>query len=1505
MEFDPQEFVGNPSVEELKAAKVTKDQLKYIAANFNIQFTHETKKDHVMALILTHLGEEPRIEPLLEATSLGPEDASLLQDVEEEKRTEPLLEATSMGSKDASLFLEVERVKLQALTMKLKYEERERDERNREREYQLRMQQLEIAEKAREREHELKVLQLQSQSNTTQTSNKIQITKFLPLLPQFSDYDPEVFFTEFEASATHFQLPKEDWTWLIKPKLNGKALSVLDRVENNTDYDVVKKAILAAYSVTTERYRQNFRNMNKATTQTFLEFASEKLRALKKWLKSASVTTYDDLVNLIALEEFKRKIPHSIMLHITDKDETELLKAAEVADLFSLVHRSTSSGDEKTQPIVSAGASVRMDGKPVDNGSKPSVYFSFCKKVGHLIKNCPDSRCKVAKMGTFSKPVASINTNSTLIADPFKPFRSQGTVSLDSDSEEHLLQIMRDTASAQSILLKSALPQVELKYTGEQVYLKDFHQTFPVPLAKVYLDCPLVKGTVTVAVSEDRSLPIPHANFLLANDLAGELVVPLLVTTDSPLPYNPTADMEKDNPNLFPSCAVTRAQSKAVVQMLPQPSTTTPHMSKINLGKVFSEQLLAEAQQDDVTLSRFHTRTVPKDQITQSPSFYYQDKVLMRVFKPRKLSDDATWAELHQIVLPISLREPIMEIAHGELAGHIGISKTYDKLLNDFYWPGLKKDVTSFINSCHTCQVMGKPNTTIPQYPLQPIKVPEEPFQKILIDKTKKGNQYILTVMCPTTRYPEGFPLKNITSKTIVSKLTQLFTTFGIPREIQSDRGTNFTSDLFAAVLYELGITQTLSTAYHPQSQGALERCHQTLKSLLSKFCYEQDQEWDEALPYILFAIREAPNESLGVSPFELLFGRKVRGPLKVVKDRLLNNSTSKLVTLTQYIEKLNSTLEQVRSFARRNLKQAQKAMKEHFDCKAKVRTFSEGDQVLAFIPASGSPLQTRYHGPYTISKRVSDNNYIINTPDRRKSTRLIHINLLKLYKSRPNLAPDTKTNPVCSINISLPDVTTFVTGTDGTKNSNILDNLGDILTHLSPTQAKDITNVLNQYHDVFGDHPKLCNLFTHQIQLHPGTSPLRHPPYRLHPRKRDLMRQEVDYLLQQGLAVPSQSPWASPCLLVPKEDGQMRLCTDYRRVNAVTVPDAYPLPRIDDLIDSVGQSKYITKIDLLKGYYQIPLSENAQQISAFITPFGLFHHKVMPFGMRNAPSTFQRAMDYLLQDLVGVSVYLDGILIFTEHWDQHIIKLKEVLARLQGAQLTIKLAKTTFSRATVTYLGHEVGQGQVRPKKANVSAILEYPVPATRKALRRFLGMAGYYRRFCPNFAAVTVPLTRLTSGAVTYTWTKDCQAAFDQLKKFLAQGPVLIAPDFTKPFALQTDASDHASGAVLLQEVEGILHPIAYHSNKFTVHQKQYSTIEKKLLAIVSAIQKFQCYLQPSQEPLQVFTDHNPLSFLHRSKFSNQRLLRRSLFLQPYNMTITHIKGTDNVIADALSRT
>lgn len=1481
--LDHMEYVGNPSIEELKSKKVTKDQLKYIAQNFGIQFSSDTRKDALMTLIIAHLGGDK------EVTSI-------------QEKSPP----------DSSLALEVEKVKANALMMQLEHEKEQRKlemeyaEKQRQHEIEQRQHEIEQHERQRQleierRQHELQMAQLRGSPSTS-----VHISKHLPLLPQFVEEDPDTFFSQFESQATNLEIEKKHWALLLKSKLTSKALIIVDGLEHNMNYEVMKKGLLTAYSITPEGCRQKFRNLNKSLSQTYLEFASDKLRAFKKWLQTSAVTTFEDLINLIVLEEFKRKVSFSVRLHIDDRDETDLIRAATIADKFSLTHRA--SGERKPESFVKSSAGSSGFGKPVESGAGTQQFCSFCKKPGHLIRKCPNPKCKVAKgQSTFTKPVVSFSVADST-THLFEPFMSSGTVSFDH-AIKHPLKIARDTCGSQSLVLKSAVPGIEHSYTGEKIYIGDFHGPLALPLAKVTLDCPLVKGEVKIAVWDHESLPIPNCDFLLCNDLAGGEVFPPLKIIDSPLTYNPTEELESTKPGLFPVCAVTRSQTR---QAPPPPSTPNPSTpSQVN--QLFTEKVLYEAQKEDSTLSKLHAKIIPKDQITHYPSFYYQNDILMRVFKPSHLSDAATWAEVHQVVLPSNLRQPVMEIAHEAHAGHLGITKTCDRILSEFYWPGVKKDVASFVNTCHTCQVVGKPNQTIPTYPLQPIQVPSEPFTKIIIDvvgplpKTKKGNQYILTILDPTTRYPEAFPLKNITSKSIVSKLTTMFTTFGIPQEIQSDRGSNFTSDLFKAVLTELGITQTLSTAYHPQSQGALERCHQTLKSLLRKFCHERNQEWDEALPYMLFAIRETPNESLGVSPFEMLYGRKVRGPLRLVKDKLLNTSSQKLVTVTKYLDHLKTTLLQVRAFASSNFKNAQQIMKTNYDTTATARTFQEGDQVLAFIPAPGSPLRARFSGPYEIIKKVSDTNYIIKTPDRRKSTQAVHINLIKLYKSRHPAqdSPAGQVKPICSFsnNARETEAECQVVRPE-TLNSTILSDLETYLSSLSPSQALDVTTLINKYENVFGDHPQKCTLITHDVKLHPGTHPIRQAPYRLNPQKRHQMQKEVDYLLQQGLAVPSKSPWASPCLLVPKEGGQLRFCTDYRRVNTVTVPDAYPLPRVDDLIDEVGQAKFITKLDLLKGYYQIPLTEDAQQISAFITSFGLFHYLVAPFGMRNCPATFQRAMNNLTQGLGGVSVYIDDVLLFSSSWEEHLAQLAELLRRLQEARLTVKLAKSQFGVATVLYLGHEVGRGCVRPKTANVAAVLDYPIPTNKREIRRFLGMAGFYRRFCPNFAEVAAPLTNLTSGTVKYHWDQACQEAFTQLKNVLAQEPVLQAPDFTKPFALQTDASDIASGAVLLQERNGILHPVAYHSAKFNCHQLRYSTIEKELLAIIQAVQKFACYINPGHQGLEIYTDHNPLTFLHRNKFTNQRLLRWSLLLQPYNVTLRHIKGSHNIIADALSR-
>ena len=913
-------------------------------------------------------------------------------------------------------------------------------------------------------------------------------------------------------------------------------------------------------------------------------------------------------------------------------------------------------------------------------------------------------------------------------------------------------------------------------------------------------------------------------------------------------------------------------------------------------------------------MSQLHDRAVSRNEINKSPSFYYESDLLMRFYRPPKRSSEDTWSEKHQIVLPHSVRNSVMEIAHDAYGGHLGVHKTYNKILNCFFWPNMKKDVAQFVRTCHVCQISGKPNQVIPKAPLQPILVPEEPFSKIIIDnvgplpKTKRGNQYLLTILCPTTRYPIAIPLRNISAKNIANALMKVFTNYGFPKEIQSDRGSNFTSELFAKVLEELNIKQTLSAAYHPESQGALERWHQTFKSMLRKFCIESQLEWDEGIDFLLFAIREVPHESIGFSPFEMLFGRSVRGPLSMIKEQWLNTPSDSTQTIQQYMEKLKRVLREVRKIAKENFKGQQFVMKKHYDKKSKVRKFKPNDLVLAYLPVQDSPLQAKFCGLYPVVENVNNNTYIIRTPDRRKPTQIIHVNLLKAYHSRETGSGSVET--VVNLNFKVDEskednsLEDLIHSSMPQTNTDVLKNLDLFLNHLTPWQSQDIKELILGFPTLSHDFPRKTGVLLHDIELVPGTAPIRQQAYRVGPERKSKMKMEVEYLIRHGLARPSKSPWASPCILVPKEDGSLRFCTDYRKINNLTIKDSYPLPLVDDLIDSVGQAKFVTKIDLLKGYYQVGLTERAKLISAFITPFGLFQYEVMPFGLTNAPSTFQRLVNFIIQDLEGVYCYLDDIIVTGQSWEEHLHRLKSLFVRLEEAGLTINLKKSVFCKASVTYLGHIVGDGNVRPKTANIKAVLEYPVPTTRKSLQRFLGLASYYRRFCKNFSSVAAPLTSLTSTKNKFMWDNECQASFEALKLFLCNNPVLKSPDFNKPFILHVDASDTGAGGVLLQESpDGMFHPVSYTSSKFKPHQKSYSTIEKEALSLVLALQKYECYLQGAAEVI-VFTDHNPLTFLDKMKAHNQRLLRWSLYLQKFPLKINHIKGTKNFMADALSR-
>lgn len=278
--------------------------------------------------------------------------------------------------------------------------------------------------------------------------------------------------------------------------------------------------------------------------------------------------------------------------------------------------------------------------------------------------------------------------------------------------------------------------------------------------------------------------------------------------------------------------------------------------------------------------------------------------------------------------------------------------------------------------------------------------------------------------------------------------------------------------------------------------------------------------------------------------------------------------------------------------------------------------------------------------------------------------------------------------------------------------------------------------------------------------------------------------------------------------------------------------------------------------------------------------------------------------MNRVVSGLKGCAVYLDDLVIYSDTWHSHLQRIRALFDRLAEARLTINLAKCDFGKATVTYLGRVVGQGRVAPVQAKVMAMAGYPQPMTKKELQRFLGLVGYYRSFCKNFSTIVFPLTELLKAKVKFAWSSECQGAFDNVKSLLCSSPVLAAPCFDRAFMLQVDASQVGAGAVLLQEDDqGLVRPVSFFSKKFNKYQGNYSVIEKEALSLIWALQHFNVYVGTGERIL-VYTDHNPLTFLHSIRCPNQRLTRWSLFLQVYNLDIKHIKGKDNVIADALSR-
>ena len=1232
---------------------------------------------------------------------------------------------------------------------------------------------IEAKKEAAAREHELKMASLGKQSPSDKAS-AFDPARNIRLVPPFQEKEVDKYFAHFEKVADSLNWPKESWVLLLQSVLVGKAQEIYGSlsVEQSSNYEHVKEAILKAYELVPEAYRQKFRNYLKYDSKTHVEFAREKENLFNRWCHSKEIgQDFKKLKQMVLLEEFKDKVRPDIRSHLDEQKVEELEKAAIMADDYALTHKmSSKSGNPQQKRYHGSGnrenISRNMDdkkrqGKSTENVGLVSkveplkpISCGHCGKPGHIITNCwklggktpcehcgrfnhKSEDCRIAK-NKLQKEVKPTGLTSLkgLKVSPFNESENSKGVKVKPLIDRNSFVEKNKGIKVNPLHNDKSCIEDEISPNTESDYMENYKPFISEGVVSLVGDenssqkVKILRYTgATQSLMLDSVLPLTENSFTGANVLISGVEMGVL---EVPL-HEVNIKSSLINGNI-------------VIGM--RPSLPVEGISLILGNDLAGERVMVDPRV--VEKPRDDEKT---ERLAEKFPGIFPASVVTRSMKAKK--------------------EAIKEQGKEE----IGLSGTF----------------------------------------LENIDVKFEERNKEKADKALMRNK--------SRNVKDNIPEKQESeSRSVISRQNL----------IEQQSNDKELLDLFKLTLTPVE-AEKVSVGYLIKDNILMRK-------------------WSSH--------------------------RVTIGPLLLLKEKWLDEDPEKISVL-KYVATFKDRLFRAGQIAKRNLQESQSKMKVWYDRKAKSRCFDPGDRVLVLFPVVGNPLQAKYSGPYKVVKKISDTNYLVKTPDRRKETQVCHINMLKAYHEKPKPELVTLNN---RLGLESPTHSKDCVGQVAEKeedtesevrlenyqqpiklqNSQILNDLGTKLSHLPSVQRKELAEVITQYREVFPDVPSKTTLIEHDVDVG-DSAPIKQHPYRVSPMKKELLDKEVQYMLKNDIIEESQSNWSSPCILVPKHDGGFRFCTDFRKVNDKTKSDSFPIPRIADCIDQIGNAKFVSTFDMLKGYWQVTLTQRAREISAFVTPSGLYQYKVMPFGMKNAPATFQRMVNKLVRDIDGCEGYIDDVVIYSDDWSDHIRQIKRFFQIMQEAKLTINLMKSEFGKATVKYLGHIVGQGQVRPLDAKIQTIAKFPIPTSRKELARFLGMAGYYRNFCLNFSEIAAPLTNLLSKKIKFVWTDDCQMAFDKVKLLLQKSPVLKSPDYEKPFKLIIDSSDVGTGSVLVQEAsDGLDHPVSYFSKKFLKYQKNYSVVEKETLGLVLALEHFDVYLGSTPFKIKVYTDHNPLTFL-----------------------------------------